>query len=199
MNARTIPFSAVPLLVAALAAAQAAGASRPQADAFAKKIAVIKQHGDVDARAARRTSLSETELNSWFVYRAQPLLPTGVTQPKVTIIGNGKLLGSATVDLEAIGKQRGSGGSLDLWSYLGGRVPLTVTGILHTKDGTGRFELQAADVSGVPVPKTLLQELVSYYTRSPEDPQGLRLDDAFELPAHIKQIEVGQGQAVVVQ
>jgi hypothetical protein len=103
------------------------------------------------------------------------------------------------VDLEAIGKQRGSGGSLDVWSYLGGRLPLSVTGILSTKDGQGRFDLQAADLSGVPVPKTLIQELLSMYTRSPEKPQGVRLDDPFALPAGIKQIDVGQGQAVVVQ
>jgi hypothetical protein len=122
-----------------------------------------------------------------------------VTNPKVTAIGNGKLLGSAVVDLEAVGRKRGSGGGLDIWSLLGGKVPLSVTGILHTRDGKGRFELQAADVSGVPVPKTLLQELVSYYTRTADHPQGVSLDDPFELPAKIKQIEVGQAQAVVVQ
>jgi hypothetical protein len=189
----------VAVLGAALITLDAAQTSRPQADTFAKKVAVIRQHGDTGGKAARRTTLTESELNSWFAYRAQPLLPTGVTEPKITIIGGGKLLGGATVDLEALGKQRGSGGALDVWSYLGGRLPLTVTGILHTKDGQGRFELQAADVSGVPVPKTLLQELLSYYTRSAERPQGLRLDDPFELPSSIKQIEVGSGQAVVVQ
>ena len=199
MRLRIPSLSALVLLVTALAAAQAANTSRPQADAFAKKVAVINQHAESGARTARRTTLSESELNSWFAFRAQPHLPVGVTQPKMTIIGNGRLLGAATVDLEAVGKSRASGGSLDLWSYLGGRVPLSVTGILHTKNGMGRFELQAADISGVPVPKTLLQELVTYYTRSPENPQGLRMDDQFELPANIKQIEVGQGQAVVVQ
>jgi hypothetical protein len=199
MRLRIPSLSALVLLVTALAAAQAANTSRPQADAFAKKIALINQHAETGARTGRRTSLSESELNSWFALRAQPLLPPGLAQPKVTIIGNGRLLGAATVDLEAVGKSRTSGGSLDLWSYLGGRVPLSVTGILHTKDGMGRFELQAADVSGVPVPKTLLQELVTYYTRSADHPQGVRLDDPFALPASIKQIEVGQGQAVVVQ
>jgi hypothetical protein len=193
----TIAFVAV--LGAALITLDAAQTSRPQADTFAKKVAVIRQHGDTGAKTARRTTLTESELNSWFAFRAQPLLPTGVTEPKITIIGGGKLLGGATVDLEALGKQRGSGGALDVWSYLGGKLPLSVTGILHTRDGQGRFEVQAADVSGVPVPKTLLQELLSYYTRSAEKPQGLRLDDPFELPSSIKQIEVGQGQAVVVQ
>lgn len=199
MTVRTRSVSALALLLAGLVTVQAASTSRPQADAFAKKVAIINQHAEAGARSARRTTLTETELNSWFAYRAQPLLPTGVMQPKVTIVGNGKLLGAATVDLEAIGKTRSNGGALDVWSYLGGRVPLSVTGVLHTKDGQGRFELHAADISGVPVPKSLLQELVSYYTRTAEKPQGVRLDDPFELPASIKQIEVGQGQAVVVQ
>ncbi len=191
-----------------------AAESRQAADAFARKMTLIVQQGESlppSARTSqgqgapprvavpRRTPVSETEVNSWFAYRAQPLLPQGLTQPKVTIIGGGKVMGGATVDLEAIGKSRSSGGTLDLWSYLGGRVPVTVTGILHTKDGRGRFELQTADVSGVPLPKSLLQEVVSYYSRTPDHPQGIRLDDVFELPANIKQIEVGQGQAVVVQ
>jgi hypothetical protein len=195
----TVPSALIAGLIVALASLQAADTSRPMADTFAKKVAIINQHAETGATAARRTTLTESELNSWFAFRAQPLLPSGVTQPKVTIIGNGKLLGSATVDLEAIGKSRGGGGGLDVWSYLGGRLPLSVTGILHTKDGQGRFELQAAEVSGVPVPKTLLQELVSYYTRTAEKPQGLRLDDPFALPANIKSIEVGQAQAIVVQ
>ena len=71
--------------------------------------------------------------------------------------------------------------------------------MLRTKDGRGLFELQSADISGVPVPKFLLQEIVSYYTRDEDRPSGIRLDDPFTLPASIKQIDVGQGQAIVVQ
>ena len=199
MSLRTISVYLATVLIAALATLQAADTSRPMAETFAKKIALINQHADRTPASARRTTLTESEVNSWFAFRAQPLLPAGLTQPKVVIVGNGKLMGSATVDLEAIGRERGSGGSLDVWSYLGGRLPLNVTGVLHTKDGQGRFDLQAADISGVPVPKTLLQELLSFYTRTAEKPQGLRIDDPFALPAGIKQIEVGQGQAVVVQ
>lgn len=200
MSLRThSPARILAALIVALAPLQAADTSRPLADTFAKKIAIINQHAEQGNTATRRTTLSESEVNSWFMFRAQPLLPTGITQPRLTIVGNGRLMGTATVDLEAIARERGSGGSLDVWSYLGGRLPLSVTGVLHTRAGQGRFELQSADISGVPVPKTLLQELLSYYTRSSDQPQGLRLDDPFSLPAGIKQIEVGQGQAVVVQ
>jgi hypothetical protein len=114
-------------------------------------------------------------------------------------VGEGKVAGKVTVDLGTAGKARGSGGMLDPWSYLGGRVPVNIVGILHTKDGVGRFELQSADVSGLPVPKLLLQELLSLYSRTPKTPDGISLDDQFELPANIRQIEVGQGRAVVVQ
>ena len=188
----------ISLVILALAVLQAAP-SRQQADVFAKKMAQIQQQGETTRATGRRTPVTQDEVNSWFTYRAQPLLPAGVSQPQVTIVGEGKVGGQATVDLDALGKRRGSGGTFDPWSYLGGKVPVNVIGILHTQNGRGRFELQSADVSGVPVPKTILQELVSYYSRTPDDPDGISLDEAFALPANIRQIEVGQGQAVVVQ
>jgi hypothetical protein len=203
MAHRSRRIGAVLLVSSALVPLGAATVSRQNADVFAKKIVQIQQQGletSADRRTTeRRTPVSEDELNSWFTYRAQPVLPAGLSQPQITIVGQGKVAGQATVDLETVGKRRSTGGTFDPWNYLGGRVPVTVNGILHTEDGRGRFEIQSAEVSGVPVPKTLLQELLSYYSRTPENPQGISLDEAFELPANIDKIEVGQGQAVVVQ
>jgi hypothetical protein len=82
---------------------------------------------------------------------------------------------------------------------IGGTVPVSVTGLLHTKDGQARFEVQSAEVSGIPVPVTVLQELVGYYSRTTENPEGVRLDEVFMLPVGIRQVEIGRGQAVVVQ
>ena len=186
-------------LLILLASPQAANTSRPQADAFAKKLAIIRQHAADTPEKPRRTTVTEGELNSWFIYRAQTVIPTGVKDPRVTIVGNGKLLGNVVVDLEEIGKQRSGGGSLDAWRLLGGRLPISLSGVLRTKDGRGQFELQSADISGVPVPRVLIQEILSHYSRTDEKPAGVRLDDPFSLPASIKQIDVGQGQAIVVQ
>ena len=188
------------LLFVALVPLHAASVSKQQADVFARKIVLIQRQADqVERAGTRRTALTEDELNSWFAYQARPLLPAGVTDPKVTIIGGGRVAGQATVDLDAIAKRRSTGGTLDPWSYIGGRVPVNVVGTLHTRDGMGQFELQSADISGLPVPKTLLQEVVTYYSRTPENPRGVRLEDQFALPARIRQIEVAQGQAIVVQ
>jgi hypothetical protein len=186
-----------------LAAPQAAGVTEQQADTFTKKLAMVTVRGVSGARgqtrAPQRTPFTEGELNSWFAYRSQELLPTGVTEPRVTIVGNGKLRGAATVDLEAVAKRKATGGLLDPWAYLGGRLPVTVTGVLRTKDGVGQFDLENAAISGIPVPTSVLQDIVAYYSRTADDPEGVRLNESFRLPAQIKQIEVGQGQAVIVQ
>jgi|KBSSwiStaDraftv2_1062776.scaffolds.fasta_scaffold126901_2 hypothetical protein len=200
-----IALSASLALILGVAMLSAAAALSPQqADAFARKVAIISQQGTLTTATGRtavprRTSLSEAELNSWFQYRATPLLPVGMTEPQITIIGGGKVSGAATVDLDAVAKTKRSGSLIDPWNLLGGRLPVTVSGVLRTQNGQGQFELQQAAISGVPVPKSLLQELVSYYSKTADKPGGVSIDEPFALPAGIRQIEVGQGQAVVVQ
>ena len=181
-------------ILAFLATAEAVNTSRPQADSFAKKLAIIKQHAAESPKSSRRTTVTEGELNSWFVYRAPALLPVGVKDPRVTVVGNGKLVGVVTVDLDDVGKSKSGA-----WNVLGGRVPISLSGVLRTKDGRGQFDLQSADISGVPLPRFLVQEILSHYTRDEDRPNGVRLDDPFALPASIKQIDVGSGQAIVVQ
>ncbi len=90
-------------------------------------------------------------------------------------------------------------GWLDPMRLLGGKVPVSATGVLRTSDGVGRLELESARVGSVPVPLTLLQELVTFYSRSAADPDGISLDEPFALPAGIRRIDVVTGQAVVVQ
>jgi hypothetical protein len=204
MSLRLRRFAFFFLLSTLVIPLRAATVSRQSAEEFTQKIALIQRQADSPASparaGARRTRLTEDELNSWFMYRAQPVLPAGVSQPQVTILGEGRLAGQAIIDLDAVAKRRSSsGGAFDPLSLIGGKVPVSVSGILHTRDGMARFEVQRAEMSGVPVPVTVLQEVLTYYSRSDERPQGVRLADAFSLPANIRQIEVGEGQAVVVQ
>jgi len=204
MTARTAAIFGV---VVALTSVEAASISKQQADLFSRKVAQIVVQGDavqkpgtkVEKPGAKKTQVSETELNSWFAYSAKPLLPAGVTDPRITMVGNGKVAGQAVVDLDTIAKKKQSGGTFDVWNLVGGKVPVNVAGTLRTRDGIGTFLLESADVSGLPLPKSFLQEVVSYYSRTPAHPQGVKIDDPFELPASIRQIDVGAGQAVIVQ
>ncbi|HZB25714.1 MAG TPA: hypothetical protein VE379_06260, partial [Vicinamibacterales bacterium] len=88
---------------------------------------------------------------------------------------------------------------LDPMGYLTGRLPVTATGVLTTKDGVGQFELESAEVSGITVPKTLIQEILSHYSRTPDNPAGINMDEPFELPSRIREIRVGKAQSTIVQ
>ena len=76
---------------------------------------------------------------------------------------------------------------------------MTAAGTLVTQNGVGRFQLETAELSGISIPKSLVQELLSYYSKSAENPSGIAIDDPFELPAQIKEIRVGRGESMVVQ
>jgi hypothetical protein len=149
-------------------------------------------------RAAESTTVSDVEVNAYLRYHAQDQIPVGIVEPLLNAHGNGIVSGRAIVDLDAVRKQR-QRGWLDPMGYLTGRLPLTARGRLTTQNGIGRFELESAELSGVTVPKTLVQELLSFYSATPETPNGINMDDPFELPAQIREIRVAPGAATIVQ
>lgn len=170
------------------------------ADLCAKKAIAVSERGtQARGAGARRTTFTEQEINSYLTLRAGSSLPPGLSKASIGMPGQGQVTATVVVDLDVVGKTRAPGGSMEVLSLLGGRVPVTLRGTLRARNGTGTFELQDADVSGFPVPARLLQELLSYYTKTPARPGGYRIDDAFALPYGIRTIEVGVGQAVVVQ
>jgi hypothetical protein len=59
--------------------------------------------------------------------------------------------------------------------------------------------LESASAGSIPIPKMLLQEIISHYSRTAENPAGLSLDDPFPLPSRIREIQVERGQAIIVQ
>ena len=76
---------------------------------------------------------------------------------------------------------------------------MRATGVLRATDGFAQLQIESADIAGVPIPKLLLQEIVSYYSRSAERPSGFNLDDPVALPARIREVHVERGQAVIIQ
>jgi hypothetical protein len=170
-------------------------------DRFALKYAAVVGRAPVPAGQRRKpiqTTVSEPEINGYLRYRGKDVLPVGVVEPYVFALGNGRLSGAATVDLDLVrlSKPRGM---LDPAQLLRGRVPVTATGVLRSKDGEFRFELESATVAGMEVPKSLLQELVSYYTKSASNPDGYSLDAPFALTGGIREIAVESRRAIIIQ
>ncbi|HSL21683.1 MAG TPA: hypothetical protein VK886_09115 [Vicinamibacterales bacterium] len=194
------------VVLAALLAAAAAWAAeqiqltRRDADSLQYKLALINRNAMIRAQrpAARSTTISEREVNSYLRYHAREEIPVGVVEPYIWILGNGRVTGRAIVDLDAVRTERKRGWT-DPAGYLTGRLPVQATGILKTQNGVGRLQLEAAEVAGVSIPPGVLQEIVSYYTRTPEQPNGVSLDAPFELPAAIREVKVARGEAIIVQ
>jgi hypothetical protein len=192
------------LLLAALGAASVAAqarVSKADADRFQTKLTRIVEFGNAKPAAKaqpRSTAVTDVEVNSYLRFHAGSQIPVGIVDPALQALGDGRVSGRALVDLDAVRKQK-QRGWLDPLGYLSGRVPVTAAGRLTTKDGMGQFHLESADISGVTVPKAVLQELLSYYSRTPENPGGIAMEDPFELPSRIREIRVGSGTATIVQ
>lgn len=201
MRARYLPgvlILTALILTALLLAAADAQSPQAQADATYGKLMGVIKAGESSKGTGRRTVFTENEMNAYLQYRAESWLPTGITDPRLDFVDVNRVGTTVIADLDNV-RRKSSGGWFDPTAYLSGRVPVHVVGLLVTEDGRGRFDLEQATVDGIPVPKLFIQELLAYYTRTPEQPSGVRLDQPFELPSAIERIDVRADQATVIQ
>jgi hypothetical protein len=185
------------LLVCGLAgaAASAADVLTPQlGNAFARTVVAVQNHANAGVKKPLSTTFTQAETNSYLKFNATDLLPTGMTQPEITLHGQNRVSGKAIIDLDIVRKKQGSGGWFDPTSYLTGKLLVTASGRVSTGDGKGRVELLSAEVSGIPIPKSFVNQLVNFFTRTSDNPQGSTIDDVFELPARIRSIDAEQGK-----
>lgn len=197
--ARSFILAALSTALVAFAAAQ--GTREADANSMNRKIARILDLAD-SARSPTappaRTTFTESEANAYFEIYGPDFLPAGVALPQVTLGDNGRVSGRAIVDLDAVRTAR-QRSMLDPLSFVAGSVEVIASGHITAENGRGLVRFEAASVGGVAVPKTVAQELLRFYTRSAQRPQGFAFDEPFDLPAGIRGASVVRGQATVVQ
>jgi len=198
MRVQTV-LALVALLASIPLAADDPAPLRRDSDELKQKIADISARGSSPSSRVVRTTVTEREVNAYLAFEAAPVLPQGVVDPSVSILGGNRVTGRAVVDLDRVRQERNPVNLLDPVRYLRGRLMVKATGLVRASDGVARFELESADVAGVPIPKFVLQQIVGYYSRSQERPSGISLDDPLPLPAGIKALETTTGTAVVIQ
>jgi len=201
MLRRALATSALALIAAGTLFAGTQAYTKADADSLQLKLNAILKRGAATARTARplSTSVSDREFNAYFRFQGAQHLPVGVVNPTLQILDGGRLIGVVSVDLDAVRKSKERGWT-DPLAYMSGMVEARVVGVLRAVEGKGKLDLESATLGGVPVPIALLQELISYYTRTPESPAGFSLDQPFNLPQQIKQVNfVQRGSAVIVQ
>ena len=185
----------------ALAAANAQDALHKNSAAMAAKVTRM-QEAAAHPRPAKAepmlTAFTDAEMNSYLQVEGTKFLPMGIAAPHITTGEGGRVSAQATIDLDAVRgtKQRGL---LDPLAFVTGAVEVVVTGFVVARDGIGMGSLESATVAGIPVPKRVAEELLRFYTRTPEHPQGFGLDDSFDLPAQIRSVHVEAGRVTVAQ
>jgi hypothetical protein len=198
-------FQLRPVLIAvtvlALAPANGQDASRADAAAMASKIARMQEltaHPRPPKAEPVRTAFTDREMNAYLQVEGPSFLPAGITDAHVSTGEGGRVTARAMIDLDAVrlSQQRGL---LDPLAFVRGSVEVVATGSVVARDGSGTARFESATVAGIPVPKRVAEELLRFYTRTPERPQGFSLDDTFDLPAQIRSVNVDAGRVTVTQ
>ena len=162
-----------------------------------RRLIEILRNASETSSEVRLTPLPEPDLNAYLAHQAVPHLPVGIRAPVVRI-GNGDLSARAVIDLDAIREAR-ERARFDPIQYLGGQLVVTASGRVRSGNGIARVDVETVTIGGVPVPVDVLQELVRYFTRTPDQPAGTRLDEPIPLPYGITELRLSPGLAVIVQ
>lgn len=194
------PFRA--LLLAAAAFATLAGATRQQeasnpadADSLAQKIENMRERylrGDARAKDFR---VSQQEVNAYLAHRLADQIPRGVKDLRVSF-GPDLLNAGCLVDLAAM-RDRLPDSSLAL--LFQGQVPVELSARVRAEGGLGKVDIQSCRLGGMEMPRAFLQQLLNMYAKSPSRPEGIRLEDSFELPYGIRSARLLAGEAVLRQ
>jgi hypothetical protein len=195
------------LVTAVLAINVPAGAQTPGAkrdsDRMQQTLGAIMERANTPAVKGKtppplRSTFTDTQFNAWLLADGKDNVPVGLVQPVVTFLGADKLTAKAVVDLDAVRKSKPRG-MLDPMNLLTGMVPVTLTGTLSGAGGMATFDVQSAQLGTWPLPRGVLQELIAYYSKSTEYPDGITLGKPFALPAAVKALIIAKGTATVVQ
>jgi hypothetical protein len=192
-------LSGVFLLTLCASSSFAVALSQEDGNRLQAKIDAIVKNAAADSPKARKFSIAEREVNSYLVFNLKEKIPKGLAEPEITMVGDGALAARVLVDMDEVKRRRQSRSVIDPLNYLSGQVPLNARGLLRTREGRGQFYLRSADIGGVPLPKPVLQELIGYFSRTPQSPNGFDIDAPFDLPSKIREISVGAGESVVLQ
>jgi hypothetical protein len=181
--------------------AQAPEPMRAEADAMQKKIDRVAEAFEAERPESApplRTTFTEREINSYLGLDGPTFLPPGIAMPRVQLGDDGRVRARAILDLDAVSSSR-ERSPFDPLAYLSGSVEVIATGTVEGRNGEGLIRYESATVGGVTVPKTVAQELLRFYTATPERPRGFAFDEPFELPAGLRAVSVESGAATVTQ
>jgi len=168
-------------------------------DSAQAKIDRIVENGAKSPVPPQTTTFSEDEVNQLLRSRMDEIMPGGISDPRVKLVGNGVVVVRVVVDFDEYKRRRQRRSGLGPLALLTGKLPVTARGTLQTQEGQGRFRLEAAELNGIPLPPALVREMITALSRSRRNPDGYDIEQPFALPANIRTVAVNPQDAVVTQ
>ena len=193
------------LIVLAAVEAPPVGAARPappragltwaEADSLTRKLDTIDRRSRQRPPARPESVLvTQGELNSYLNLSLGYQMPPGVTDLEVTLETE-RIHTRAQVDLERVRAQVPSGTGWGALSFLGGSVPVELRARLVSRDGFGTVQVEDVRLATLPMPVTVLEQIVTSATRSASNPNGFDILAPFRLPYAVKRVRIEPGRA----
>lgn len=172
--------------------------SPTEADALARKLDVLARRAEAGKPPReKRVTVSESELNSYLNVTLGPKIPKGVSDVSFRFEQD-RLSARALVDLAEFQDKVPKGSLGGLLSFLSGKVPLAARGRLTaTDEGFGSLAIEEVNLSTIPVPVSLIEQLVVSATKSSTSPQGFDIHSPFRLPYALKRVRIEPGRALL--
>jgi hypothetical protein len=192
-------YAAVAVFVVAMTTAQPGSDLSPaDGSALEAKIATLVANDQRQRQDNTPVVLEEHEINAYLQFQAAPLLPVGVTQPHVQLDDGGQITIQSDVDLGVVSAATPRG-PFDPMRYLRGVVPVVAMGTFDAQNGLGQLNVESVSVGGIPVPLSVLRELVASYSRTETLPDGFDVNRPFPLPYGLTSVTIDRGHAIVIQ
>jgi hypothetical protein len=173
------------------------GLSWKDADSLARKLEAIERRSAPGAgrQPAQTVQVTQAELNSYLNLSLAPQLPPGLSELDVRLERE-RVAASAVLDLDRLPiKLKDPASPWNPLNFLGGRVPLELRGKLTSDGGFGSFAPEQVRLASVPLPPSLLAQLVAGATRTRENPRGFDILSPFRLPYAAKRVRLQPGRA----
>jgi hypothetical protein len=173
------------------------GLSWEAADALARKLTEIETRATERKPQAASIPVSEAELNSYLNLTLAPQLPPGVSELEVHLQKD-RVEAQGVVDLDRIPvKQAAATTPWNPLNFVSGRVPVFLRGKLTSRDGFGSFEPEELRLASLPLPLSMLEQIVASSTKTKDNPQGFDILSPFRLPYAAKRVKLQLAKAIL--
>ncbi|HYI92115.1 MAG TPA: hypothetical protein VEX68_01095, partial [Bryobacteraceae bacterium] len=146
-------------------------------------------------KAGSKVAVTAHELNAYVQTELPKVVPVGVRDPNVELVGNNTATGKVMVDFLKLRSARGKSTSWIMRKLLEGEREVEVTARVSSGYGKATVYIDRVEVSGIPIEGTALDFLINNYL-IPNYPEA-KIGRPFELHKRVDRIEVSPGVAYV--